>query len=73
MATVAERNKRLDDLVAATKAWAEDRRAELKNRAASNKRILQGRTGSERLARSSVQAASSLVATEIDDFLLASG
>lgn len=73
MPSAEERNKRLDALEAATKAWAEVRRGQLKNQVASNKRILQGRTGSERLARASVQAASDLVVAEIDDFLLASG
>jgi len=59
-------------LVAATKAWATGRRAELQHRVDSNKKILRGRTGSERLARAAVQAASDLVVAEIDDFLLAS-
>ena len=72
MATVAERNARLDKLAAATKAWADERRAELQHRVDSNKRILQGRTGSERLAQAAVQAASDLVVVQIDDFLLAS-
>lgn len=71
MATEAERNARLDALESATKAWAEQRTAELKHRVASSKKILQGRTGSERLAQAGVQAASDLVVQEIDDFLVA--
>ncbi len=69
MTTRDERNARLDSLVDATKTWATRRREDLKNRASSCKRILQGRTGSERLARNNVQAASNLVIQEIDDFL----
>lgn len=72
MTTRAERDARLDALVTATKTWASRRREDLQNRAASCKRILQGRTGSERLARASVQAASDLVVQEIDDFLVVS-
>lgn len=72
MATEAERNARLDKLVTATKAWATQRRAELQHRVDSNKKILRGRTGSERLAQAAVQAASDLVVAEVDDFLLAS-
>lgn len=69
--SVAERNARLDKLVQATHAWASVRRDELNHRVTSSKRILQGRTGSERLARASVQAASDLVVQELDDFLVA--
>jgi hypothetical protein len=71
MPTVAERNARLDALTAATTSWAEKRRTEINNRVASSKKILKGRTGSERLAQASVQAASALVVESIDDFLLA--
>jgi hypothetical protein len=72
MTTASERNARLDALVEATKTWATRRREDLKNRATSCKKILQGRTGSERLARASVDAASDLVIQEIDDFLVVS-
>ena len=72
MTTRDERNARLDALVEATKTWATRRREDLKNRSASCKKILQGRTGSERLAQSSVQAASDLVVQSIDDFLVVS-
>lgn len=71
MAGAAERNKRLDLLLAATQAWAKSQKDALQHRVDSNKKILQGRTGSERLAQASVQATSDLVVSEIDDFLLA--
>lgn len=68
--SVEDRNTRLDKLVEATTAWAATRRTELQNRAAANKKILKGRTGSERLAQASVTAASDLVVDEIDEFLI---
>ena len=70
MATKTERDARLDALVTATKAWAEKRRDQLKTQVAVSKTILPGRTGSERLAQASVQAAGLLVIQEIDDFLV---
>lgn len=70
MSSVDERNKRLDDLVQAVSAWAGKRRDELKARVDANKKILKGRTGSERLAQASVSAAQDLVVNEIDDFLV---
>jgi hypothetical protein len=72
VATVAERNARLDQLVKSTKAWATKRRTELQNRVAVSKKILKGRTGSERLAQASVQAGSDLVIDSINDFLITS-
>lgn len=69
--SIAARNARLDALVAATTAWADKQTKQLQDRVAISKRILKGRTGSERLAQASVQAASSLVVNEIDEFLLA--
>lgn len=71
MATVAERNARLDALAEAAKAWATSKTRELDNRVETAKAILKGRTGSERLAQATVSAASGLVVTEIDDFLVA--
>lgn len=70
MATKAERNARLDALEAAAKAWGEQRKKELNLRVDTCKKILRGRTGSERLASSAVTSASSLVIDEIDDFLV---
>jgi len=69
MSSVSDRNARLDKLVAATKSWADKQRKVLQNRVASSKAILKGRTGQERLAQSSVQAASALVVDEINSFL----
>jgi hypothetical protein len=69
--STAARDMRLDALVDATTAWADKQTKSLQDRVASSKKILKGRTGSERLAQSSVQAASALVVTEIDAFLLA--
>lgn len=69
MSDASDRNALLDQLVAATQAWATKRRKELTDRVASSKKILQGRTGAERLAQSSVQATSALVVTEINSFL----
>jgi hypothetical protein len=70
MSSIDERNARLDDLVKATTTWASKRREELKARVEANKRILKGRTGSERLAQASVSAAQELVVDEIDAFLV---
>jgi hypothetical protein len=69
MATQAERNARLDELQQAVTDYATSARRNLTNRVAINKRILQGRTGSERLAQSSVEASSDIVVDEINDFL----
>lgn len=68
--SVADRDARLDALAEATKTWAKKQTDELKLRAATNKKLLKGRTGSDRLAQAAVQAASSLVVNEIDDFLV---
>lgn len=70
MSSIAERNARLDQLAAAARSWADSRTAELNNRVDSAKKILKGRTGSERLAQAAVGAASALVVSEIDDFLI---
>ncbi len=70
MANEAERNARLDALSASVTAYATKRREELKRRVATAKSILKGRTGSERLAQSSVQAATPLVVDEINEFLI---
>ena len=72
MASVAERNQRLDALSAAVKTYATKQREQLKQRVATAKNILKGRTGSERLAQASVQASSDLVVAEVDEFLLTS-
>lgn len=70
MATDAEaRNARLDALLEATNQWADKRTKELTDKVATVKKILKGRTGSERLAESTTSAASDLVVSEIEEFL----
>ncbi len=69
MSSITERNARLDSLAQATREYAAQQRKQLKKRVDVSKRILQGRTGSERLAQASVQESASLVTAEIDDFL----
>ena len=69
MATQEERNARLEELSTATKEWAAKRRTYLQNQVAFGKKLLKGRTGSERLNNNSVQSATSLVVDEIEQFL----
>ena len=69
MATVAERNARLDVLEQAVKQYATQQKKLLTRRVSVCKRILRGRTGSERLAQASVQQSSQLVVDEINEFL----
>lgn len=69
MASADERNKRLDALAAAVTSWADRRTEEYKNKVAAAKKILKGRTGSERLTSSTTQAASAYLVDEINDFL----
>lgn len=71
MSSLDQRNARLDGLLTATKSWADKRRKELTERAQAAKSLLKGRTGSERLVQTTVQASSEVVASEIEDFLLA--
>jgi len=67
--TTQERNARLDALKAATKQWADQQKKRLKSQVTLGKRILKGRTGSERLAQASVESVSSLTVNQINDFL----
>jgi hypothetical protein len=69
MATTAERNARLDQLEQAVKQYAAAQRKQLTHRVDTCKRILRGRTGSDRLAQAAVQQSTGLVVTEIDEFL----
>lgn len=64
-----ERNERLDALSEATAQWAVQQKQRLNNQVALGKRILKGRTGSERLAQASVDAVSDLAVDQINDFL----
>ena len=68
MATKAERDKRLDELVQATKQWSEKRQKEINDRVAMLKRMLEGR-GQGQLLDAQKQAATGLVADEIDNLL----
>lgn len=65
----AERNARLDALKSAATAWAAKETDRLKKQVALSKRILKGRTGSERLAQESVSSVSDLAVDEIKQFL----
>lgn len=69
MATIAGRNARLDALEKATVDYAAQQTKLLQKRVDVSKRILKGRTGSERLAQAAVQQAGALVVNTINDFL----
>lgn len=69
MATKEERDARLDALQTATTEWAKAERKRLKDQVAFGKRLLKGRTGSERLNNASVTTAQELLVDEIDTFL----
>lgn len=69
MATKAERDARLGQLQADVKKWAKKETERLEYQVALGKRILKGRTGSERLAASQVTAVTSLVVDEVNQFL----
>lgn len=68
MATKAERDQRLDELVQTTKQWSEKRQKDLNDRVAALKRVLEGR-GEGQLLNAQQEAASSLVVDEINQFL----
>jgi len=65
----AERNARLDALLEAAETWAENRKKKLTNSVKLSKAILRGRTGSDRLAASTVNATSEKVVGSINEFL----
>lgn len=65
----AERDARLDALLEATRAYTGKTRERLNKQAAFGKRVLKGRTGSERLNNESVTQATELVVDEIDQFM----
>jgi len=67
--SIAERNARLDRLKDAAQAWARAEKDRLNKQTALSKRILKGRTGSERLAQASVQSVSDLTVDQINEFL----
>jgi hypothetical protein len=69
MPNVVDRAKRLDELEASVRSYVRKQREELELRVATAKKLLKGRTGSERLAQATVQGAQPLVQEEIDQFL----
>lgn len=69
MATITERNTRLDELENAVKQYASKQRAGLVRRVDVSKRILRGRTGADRLSQASVDQSAQLVVAQIDEFL----
>jgi len=69
MATVAERNARLDALQLAVTQYADKQRKTLNRRVDVCQRTLQGRTGSTRLAQAAVSQSTALAYTSINDFL----
>lgn len=64
-----ERDKRLDELAEAIKAWADKRTEYLNNQVKFSKRVLTGRTGSERLTKESTNNSTELVVDELAQFL----
>jgi hypothetical protein len=68
-ASIEDRNTRLDALGTAITAWATTRRNYLKSQVAFSKRVLKGRTGSERLNQASIESATALTVSQINDFL----
>lgn len=68
MASQAERDKRLDQLVKLTQQWSQQRQKELNDRVTQLKRMLQGR-GLGQLIDAQQQAVTELTVAEIDNFL----
>lgn len=68
-ASKEERNARLDALGTAISAWATARRNYLNQQVTFSKRVLKGRTGSERLNQASVESATALTVAQINDYL----
>ncbi len=67
--SIEARNARLDALGTAIKDWAKARREYLNKQVAFSKRLLKGRTGSERLNQASIESATALTVDSINDFL----
>jgi hypothetical protein len=67
--SIEERNARLDALGTAISQWAAQRRDYLQKQVAFSKRLLKGRTGSERLNQASVESATALTVDQINEFL----
>lgn len=69
MATESARNARLDALESAANSWFDKRTKEINDRVALAKKLLKGRTGSERLTNATSLAATGAIVDEIDAFL----
>jgi hypothetical protein len=67
--TIQERNARLDKLKALVQQWATQQKKRLNDQVSLGKRVLKGRTGSERLAQASVESVGDLTVKQINDFL----
>lgn len=65
----ADRNKRLDELKAATDDWADKETTRLTNESAFLTSILQGRTGAGQLTTQNVTDSTKLTVTSINQFL----
>jgi len=63
------KQERVTALQTATEQWSSKATADYQSRIARAKAILSGRTGSDRLAQSTVQAVQSLVVDSVEDFL----
>lgn len=68
-ASKAERDARLLALKTAATQWADNRTKYLNDQVTFARRILRGRTGSERLTSTAISLAKELVVDEIDTFL----
>lgn len=65
----ADRNKRLQDLLAAVNTWADQETTRLQNESAFLTSILQGRTGAGKLTSQNVVDSSKLTVASINEFL----
>lgn len=68
-ASIDDRNARLDALGSAIQAWAKTRREYLEKQVSFSKRLLKGRTGSERLNQATIESATALAVDTINDYL----
>lgn len=68
-ASIEDRNARLDALGSAISEWAATRKDYLQKQVAFSKRLLKGRTGSERLNQASIESATALTVDQINSFL----
>jgi hypothetical protein len=62
-------NARLTALADAVTSWADKRTKEVQHQIDLSKAIMRGRTGADRLANTTVTAATSLAVAELDNFL----